>query len=92
MSIRIDLDDLGAVLDRSGPVPLYYQLKQWVSAHILSGDLVPGAQLPEDFELCQRLGVSRGVVRQAMTELCDEGLIDRQRGRGTFVSTQKTAE
>lgn len=92
MSIRIDLADSRSVLDRSGPIPLYYQLKQWLSARILSGEYPSGAQLPEEFELCQRLGVSRGVVRQAMTELRYEGLIYRQRGRGTFVTTHKTAE
>lgn len=92
MSIRIDLDNLETVLDRSAPVPLYYQFKQWLSAGILAGDLAPGARLPEESELCERLGVSRGVVRQAMTELCYEGLIYRQRGRGTFVSAPKTAE
>jgi GntR family transcriptional regulator, N-acetylglucosamine utilization regulator len=92
MSIRIDLDKLEAVVDRSAPVPLYYQFKQWLSAGILAGDLAPGTRLPEESELCTRLGVSRGVVRQALTELGYEGLIYRQRGRGTFVSEPKTAE
>jgi len=92
MSIRIDIDDVGLVLNRLSPIPLYYQLKQSLSVRILSGEFVPGAQLPEEFEWCQRLGVSRGVVRQAMTELSYEGLIYRQRGRGTFVATPKTAE
>lgn len=92
MSIRIDLEAFQAVLDRSGPVPLYYQLKQWISTRILSGEIPPGAKLPEESELCEHLGVSRGVVRQAMTELTYEGLIYRQRGRGTFVAAPKTAE
>jgi GntR family transcriptional regulator len=92
MSIRIDLDKLATVVDRSAPVPLYYQFKQWLSAGILAGELPPGTQLPEESELCERLGVSRGVVRQALTELVYEGLIYRQRGRGTFVSEPKTAE
>jgi GntR family transcriptional regulator len=90
MSIR--LDELARLLDRSGPIPLYHQLKQWFSSRILSGELAPGEQLPDEFELCERLGVSRGVVRQAMTELEYAGLISRQRGRGTFVSIPKTAE
>lgn len=92
MSIRIDLANLETVVDRSEPVPLYYQFKQWLSAGILASDLPPGTRLPEESELCERLGVSRGVVRQALTELCYEGLIYRQRGRGTFVAAPKTAE
>ena len=90
MSIRID--DLALTLDRSGPIPLYHQLKQWISSRILSGELAPGEQLPDEFELCGRLRISRGVVRQAMTELEFAGMISRQRGRGTFVSVPKTAE
>jgi GntR family transcriptional regulator len=90
--MSIHIDKLGTVLDRSGPVPLYHQLKQWLANRILSGELPPGSRLPDELDISQRLGVSRGVVRQALTELSYEGLINRQRGRGTFVSTPKTAE
>jgi GntR family transcriptional regulator len=78
--------------DRFGPVPLYHQLKQWLSTRILSGELETGMQLPSELELCQQFGISRGVVRQALNELRYEGLIERQRGRGTFVSGPKTTE
>jgi GntR family transcriptional regulator len=90
--MSLHIDNLGSVLDRSGPVPLYHQIKQWLSSRILSGELAPGTQLPDELEICERLGVSRGVVRQAMTELCFEGLLNRHRGRGTFVSVPKTTE
>ena len=90
--MSIHIDNLSNVLDRSGPVPLYHQLKQWLTDRILSGEFAPGSQLPDELEISERLGVSRGVVRQALTELTYEGLIHRQRGRGTFVSTPKTAE
>lgn len=90
--MSIHLDNSEPAFDRSAPVPLYYQLKQWLSSRILSGELRPGAQLPSELELCERLGVSRGVVRQALSELRYEGLIDRERGKGTFVSMPKTAE
>ncbi|HTW06493.1 MAG TPA: GntR family transcriptional regulator [Acidimicrobiales bacterium] len=89
--MSIQIDQLGTVLDRSGPVPLYHQLKQWLANRILSGELRPGAQLPDELQICHRLGVSRGVVRQALSELTHEGLIQRQRGRGTFVAVPKTA-
>jgi len=90
MSIHIDM--WASAIDHSRPIPLYYQLKVWLSGNILTGRLAPGARLPDELELCQRLGVSRGVIRQALAELCYEGLIYRQRGRGTFVSAPKTAE
>jgi GntR family transcriptional regulator, N-acetylglucosamine utilization regulator len=79
-------------IDRTGATPLYHQLRQWLSTRIVSGELSPGTQLPGDFELSDRLGVSRGVVRQALEALRHDGLIERERGRGTFVSRPKTAQ
>lgn len=89
--MSIQIERLGSVLDRSGPVPLYHQLQQWVGNRILCGDLPPGAQLPNELEICDRLGVSRGVVRQALAGLTHDGLVERRRGKGTFVATPKTA-
>ena len=88
MSIHLD----NPQIDRAAAVPLYHQLKQWLSTRIATGELTPGMQLPGDHELSERLGVSRGVVRQALSELRHDGLIERERGRGTFVSKPKTAQ
>lgn len=79
-------------IDRSGASPLYHQLRQWLASRILSGELPPGTQLPGDHELSESLAVSRSVVRQALSELRHDGLIERERGRGTFVATPKTAQ
>ncbi len=79
-------------VDRSTPIPLYYQLKQWLSERILSGDFAAGGRIPAEAELCGRFGLSRGVVRQAISELRYEGLVSSERGRGTFVSVPKTAD
>lgn len=84
--------DKAPTVDRTSVAPLYHQLKQWLALRIVSGELPPGTQLPGDHELSERLGVSRGVVRQALSELCHDGLIERERGRGTFVSRPKTAQ
>jgi GntR family transcriptional regulator len=89
MSIHLDTSP---AIDRTAAAPLYHQLKQWLSTQIVSGELKPGTQLPGDYELSERLGVSRGVVRQALSELRHDGLIERERGRGTFVSKPKTAQ
>jgi GntR family transcriptional regulator len=90
--MTLQILQLGSALDRSGPVPLYYQIKQWLTNRIISGDVPAGTKLPDEVELSEILGVSRGVVRQALTELVYEGLLNRRRGRGTFVSPPKTAE
>ena len=71
-------------LDRHTPVPLYYQLKQMILAQIKDGTLQTGDMLPTELELCQRYGVSRQTIRQALGELVFEGYLHRHKGRGTF--------
>jgi GntR family transcriptional regulator len=72
-------------LDRSSPLPLYYQLRNALLQQIESGSLVPGDTLPTERELIDRFGVSRITVRQALNSLTADGLLYRQRGLGTFV-------
>lgn len=67
-------------------LPLWYQLAQLVRGEIVAGALKPGAKLPPEPALGQRHGVSVVTVRQALRVLGEEGLITRQRGRGTFVT------
>lgn len=81
-----------AVIDRESPLPFYHQLKELVLEDIRIRGLVPGDRLPGDHELCETYGVSRTVVRQALTELEYAGAIERRKGRGTFVATPKTSE
>ena len=52
---------------------------------IVNGTFPPGSQMPIEAELCEMLGVSRTVVREALRMLEDEGLIARRHGVGTFV-------
>ena len=52
---------------------------------ITSGTYRPGSQLPTEAELCEMLGVSRTVVREALRVLEDDGLVARRHGIGTFV-------
>jgi GntR family transcriptional regulator len=52
---------------------------------ITRGTYQPGSKLPTEAELCQMLGVSRTVVREALRVLEDDGLVSRRHGVGTFV-------
>ncbi len=72
-------------LERSNPLPLYYQLKEVLKQQILAGHLAPHTTIPSEPELVARYRVSRATVRQALTELVHEGLLYRQHGKGTFV-------
>ena len=73
------------VLDQ-GPTPLYHQLKNILKSRILSDELKGDRRLPTEAELCMEYKVSRITVRRALSELMKDGLIYRDRGRGTFVT------
>ncbi|MDQ1629300.1 MAG: hypothetical protein QOI54_3044 [Actinomycetota bacterium] len=72
-------------LDRSSPVPLYFQLAVQLEAAIDCGELAPGQRLDNEIELADRLGVSRPTMRRAIQELVGKGLLVRKRGVGTQV-------
>lgn len=72
-------------VDRSSPVPLYFQLSQQLEGAIERGALTPGTLLGNEIELAGRLGLSRPTVRQAIQSLVDKGLLVRRRGVGTQV-------
>jgi DNA-binding GntR family transcriptional regulator len=74
-----------ATVDRTSPVPLYYQLAQQLEHAIESGDLPRGTQLGNEILLADRLGLSRPTVRRAIGYLVDRGLLVRKRGVGTQV-------
>ncbi len=69
-----------------GPIPLYYQLEIRLRKRILSGTYSPSQAFPTEKELCDEFAVSRATVRQALMALEGDGLIERHRGRGTFVA------
>src|SRR3981081_2781029 len=72
-------------LDRSSPVPLYYQLAQAIEASIRDGELAPGERFENELALAKRLTLSRPTTRRAIQELVDKGLLVRKRGVGTQV-------
>lgn len=72
-------------LDRSGPIPLYFQVAQKIEAAIMAGQLPAGSRLENEVSLGERLGLSRPTVRRAIQDLVDKGLLVRRRGIGTQV-------
>src|SRR5215510_16157570 len=71
-------------------IPLSYQLENILREKIMSGVFAAGARLPTELELIRLYGVGRVTVRQALSALAKEGLIERRRRRGTFVTERKT--
>jgi DNA-binding GntR family transcriptional regulator len=72
-------------LDRTGPIPLYYQVEQRIENAIMSGALPAGARLENEVALGERLNLSRPTIRRAIQDLVDKGLLVRRRGIGTQV-------
>lgn len=75
-----------AAIDPHQPLPIYVQLKTLLREEILRGSYGPGDQLPTEHQLCERYQISRTPVHRALAELAGEGVILRQRRRGTFVN------
>lgn len=71
---------------RDKAIPLYYQLETILRKKITSGDYSPEISLPSEGALAEEYEVSRITVRQALSSLERDGLVIRQRGKGTFVS------
>lgn len=76
-------------LDRSSPVPLYFQVAEALEKAITEGVLPPGTRLDNEILLAEQLGLSRPTMRRAMQYLVDKGVLVRRRGIGTRVVQPK---
>ena len=63
-------------------------VKDWITDQMIKGNLRPGSKLPTEAELCQRLGVGRNSVREAIKQMEAYGVLYIKRADGTFVAEQ----
>jgi GntR family transcriptional regulator len=73
-------------------IPYYIQLVDLLKEKIQGKIWLPGDQIPGEQDLCEKYGISRTVVRQALGELELEGAISRRKGKGTFIAEPKISE
>lgn len=73
-------------------IPLYERVRRAILADIESGLLGEGQFLPAEPDLCAAHGVSRITLRRAISELCADGHLIRQQGRGTLVAPHKVRQ
>lgn len=66
-------------------LPLHARLKEALLQRIRVGEWSGNVALPPESALAEELGVSLGTLRRVLTELTDDGYLDRQQGRGTYV-------
>lgn len=76
-------------LNKKVPIPLYFQLKELIMAEIKDGEYKSGDPIPTEKDLSEIFEISRTTVRQAITELVQEGWLYRIKSKGTFVSRPK---
>jgi DNA-binding GntR family transcriptional regulator len=87
--LNVTSDFRAVSIDRSSPVPLYFQLAQQLEAAIRSGALPVGTRLDNEVQLAKELGLSRPTVRAAFLYLAERGMVTRRRGYGTVVTREK---
>jgi DNA-binding GntR family transcriptional regulator len=72
-------------VDRTSPVPLYFQVATRLQELIEKGEIGVGARIENEVDLAERLGVSRPTTRRAIQYLVERGMLIRKRGVGTQV-------
>jgi GntR family transcriptional regulator len=73
-------------IDRRSKLPYYQQLYEILRGRIARKEWKPGDMIPPESELIETYQVSRSTVRQVLDMLVNDGLIYRERGRGTFIA------
>lgn len=76
-------------IDHDGPVTVWQQVANDITADIESGELPEGSRLPSEAELAELYGVARGTIRRALGALANAGTLTVVHGRGTFVAAHR---
>lgn len=77
------------IVDKNLDIPLHIQLYQIIKDMIEGGELLEGANLMPERELCKLQNISRMTVNKAIINLVNEGLLERKQGKGTFIAYKK---
>jgi len=80
-----------SLLNKNIPVPLYYQVAESIRQNIAQNVYQPGQPIPTEVKLQEEFNVSRETVRKAVNDLVAEGLVEKIRGKGTYVAQYKIA-
>nr|WP_086939461.1 GntR family transcriptional regulator [Thaumasiovibrio occultus] len=73
------------MVDKHSHVPIYIQIERILTEQIAQGSLLPGDLIPSETVLAEQYQVSRMTARKAVDYLVRQGVVERQRGRGTFI-------
>ena len=73
-------------IKKTSAVPMYRQIADKIRADIVNSTYKIDEKIPTEVELIEKYDVSRITIRKAIDELCDEGILTRRQGKGTFVT------
>ncbi|GAB6099950.1 GntR family transcriptional regulator [Halanaerocella petrolearia] len=76
-------------LNENSPIPLYYQLENIIRERIEKEEYQVGDKIPSLTELSKKFNLSKMTISKAINNLVEEGVLYRERGKGTFVSEEK---
>ncbi len=79
-------------IDKSSPIPLYYQLQRIVLEKIQSGEWPTNTLIPSERELAEQFGITRMTIRHALADLVRDGILRRQMGKGTLVAEPRITQ
>lgn len=77
-------------LNPKSPIPLHIQLKERIQSLINEGHFIE--KIPSERELMDEYKVSRSTVREAVSHLVREGVLEKVHGKGTFISMRPIEE
>ena len=80
------------MIDKNSPIPVYFQLKEDILRKISEGYWKVGECIDSERELAEHYEVSRMTIRQALGELVQDGILIREKGKGTFVCEPKVKQ
>ena len=72
-------------LSKDSPTPLYFQLYKLLNNCIIDGTFEKGMRLATEKQFSKEFGISRITAKRSLDELAEEGLVERNRGKGTHV-------
>ena len=78
------------MINKYSNIPLYSQLKNLIIKKIDNAEFSANSKIPSEQELCELYDISRPTVRQAISELTNNGYLYKEKGKGTYVSASKS--
>ncbi len=77
------------MVERDNPVPLYLQVANWLESMLQSSEYDIGSKLPSEGELAEKFQLNRNTIRHSISIMVQQGLLEKQKGVGTFVRRKK---